>query len=39
MSVYHSNKSMNRFKTEITSACLDEQINSEPNLDLNYNSI
>ena len=28
---------MNHFKTEITSACLDEQIESDPNLDLNYN--
>ena len=28
---------MNHFKTEITSACLVEQIDSDPNLDPNYN--
>ena len=28
---------MNHFKTEITSACLDEQIYSDPDLDPNYN--
>ena len=26
----HSNEAMNHFKTEITSACLDEQIDSDP---------
>ena len=33
----HSNEAMNHFKTEITSACLDEQIDFDPNIDLNYN--
>ena len=28
---------MNHFKTEITSACLDDLIDSDPNLDPNYN--
>ena len=30
----HSNESMNHFKTEITSACLDKEIDSDPNLAL-----
>ena len=33
----HSNEAMNHFKREITSACLDGQIDSDPNLDPNYN--
>ena len=37
----HSNEALNHFKTEITSACLVEQIDSDPNLDPyhNYNII
>ena len=34
----HSNEAMNHFKTEITGACLHEQIYSDPNLDPNYNN-
>ena len=33
----HSNKALNHFKIEITSACLVEQIDSDPNLDPNHN--
>ena len=33
----HPNEALNHFKTEITSACLVEQIDSDPNLDPNHN--